>query len=96
MAYEPKGIEFYDAISGRQMLLVAEGESFAGWLCYRHPDGQWVSLRKATNEDRAKLESAQHRVQATKCPHCEKGIIYDAWFDKWFNCSACHGTGFCA
>lgn len=58
MAYEPKGIQFFDAISNRQMLLVAEGEPFAGWLCYRHPDGQWVSLREATNADRAKLASA--------------------------------------
>jgi len=27
------------------------------------------------------------------CPHCENGIVWDAEFDKWFNCSACHGTG---
>jgi len=23
----------------------------AGWLLYRHPDGQWVTLRKATQQD---------------------------------------------
>lgn len=23
----------------------------AGWILYRHPDGQWVTLRKATDED---------------------------------------------
>ena len=23
----------------------------AGWILYRHPDGQWVTLRKATDQD---------------------------------------------
>lgn len=23
----------------------------AGWILYRHPDGQWVTLRKATDAD---------------------------------------------
>lgn len=93
MAYEPKGTRFFDVASNREMLLVAEGESFAGWLCYRHPDGQWVSLRKANKNDLAKLEAAEQSVQADKCPSCKNGIIYDAWFDKWFNCSDCAGTG---
>ena len=26
------------------------------WLFYKHPDGQWVSLRKATDEDLDKLD----------------------------------------
>ncbi len=55
--YEPKGRRFFDTASNREMILVAEGEKFAGWLCYRHPDGQWVSLRKATQDDLVKLES---------------------------------------
>lgn len=53
--YEPHGIRFFDAVSNREMILVADGEPFAGWLCYRHPDGQWVTLRKATEEDRNNL-----------------------------------------
>lgn len=58
MTYEPEGIRFYDGATGREMLLVADGSpSFAGWLCYRHPDGQWVTLRKATAEDRAAVSS---------------------------------------
>lgn len=89
MIYEPEGIRFFDAASKHEMILVAEGEPFAGWLCYRHPDGQWVSLRKATQDDLEKLEAAQER----KCPECENGIIWDAEFDKWFNCSACGGAG---
>ncbi len=56
--WEPKGTRFHDRASGREMLLVAEGESFAGWLCYRHPDGQWVSLRKATPDDLERIWNA--------------------------------------
>jgi hypothetical protein len=47
--YEPHGTRFYDARSGRMMLLVEEpGHPNDGWLCFRHVDGQWVTLRKAT------------------------------------------------
>ena len=50
-AYEPKGVRFYDVISRREMLLVGDGEPMEGWLCFRHPDGQWVTQRLATPED---------------------------------------------
>ena len=51
--YEPKGVRFFDRASGRHMLLVQDpGSGFDGWLCWRHPDGQWVTLRLATSEDR--------------------------------------------
>ena len=50
---EPKGIRFIDKNQG-EMILVSEGE-YEGWLCYRHPDGQWVSLRKATEDDIKKV-----------------------------------------
>jgi hypothetical protein len=53
--FEPKGIKFFDAASNREMILVAEPAHLKGWLCYRHPDGQWVSLRKATEEERTNL-----------------------------------------
>jgi hypothetical protein len=39
------------------MKLVTDGP-FKGWICYKHPDGQWVSLRRATEEDREKLAEA--------------------------------------
>jgi hypothetical protein len=65
--FEPAGTRFFDLATGRHMLLVAEGESHAGWLCYRHPDGQWVTLRKATEEDRAKLAAAPEKELL--CPH---------------------------
>jgi hypothetical protein len=25
------------------------------WVFYKHPDGQWVSMRKATDDDKAKV-----------------------------------------
>lgn len=53
--YEPVGIRFY--ANGRHMLLVEEGE-WAGWLCYRHPEGQWVSLRVATDDDLDRIRAA--------------------------------------
>jgi hypothetical protein len=58
--YEPKGVRFYDVVSKRELLLVAEGEPYAGWLCYRHPDGQWVTLRKATEDDRDRIADAPY------------------------------------
>jgi hypothetical protein len=30
----------------------------AGWILYRHPDGQWVTLRKATDADVEKMSEA--------------------------------------
>ena len=48
--YEPKGVKFYDAASKRVLLLVKEGWA-EGWLCYKHPDGQWVTVREATEKE---------------------------------------------
>jgi len=61
--YLPAGRVFYDVRSGRTMILVEEpGYVFDGWLCYKHPDGQWVSLRKVTEDDRARINAAEaHR-----------------------------------
>ena len=30
----------------------------AGWILYRHPDGQWVTLRKATDADVEEISEA--------------------------------------
>jgi len=50
--YEPSGIRFFDAANNREMLLVQDEKApFNGWLCFRHPDGQWVTLREATQND---------------------------------------------
>lgn len=32
-------------------------------------------------------------IQVDKCPDCEHGIVYDAVFDAWFDCSTCNGAG---
>ena len=53
---KPVGIEFYDANSDRNMILVQEG-SWSGWIAYKHADGQWATLRKATEEDLAKIKN---------------------------------------
>lgn len=52
--FEPCGIRFYDKNYG-EMVLVTKGE-YIGWLCYRHADGQFVTLRKATDEDKKALD----------------------------------------
>lgn len=49
--YEPKGLKFYDKASARYMILVEQGP-YRGWICYKHPDSQWVTLREATEEDK--------------------------------------------
>lgn len=66
--YEPRGTKFLGTmLSGdrgwlrNEVMLVTEDESrpaLRGWILYRHPDGQWVSLRKATDPDFAALDAA--------------------------------------
>ena len=56
VAWEPPGLRFFDNASKREMLLVYDdAPQWAGWLFWRHPDGQWVSLRKATTDDRLRI-----------------------------------------
>lgn len=64
--YEPKGTRFYDIPSGREMVLISDDEPAAhvrGWLCYRHPDGQWVTFRKATDDDRRRIAAGGEGAQ---------------------------------
>jgi hypothetical protein len=63
---EPPGMKFFDAGSEREMILVTGGWC-AGWLCYQHPGGQWVTLREATPEDRRKVEEHE-RVKRDAIP----------------------------
>ena len=48
------------------MVLVTEGPWY-GWLCYRHLEGQWVSLRKATDDDKQRIIAAAASVGVTVC-----------------------------
>jgi hypothetical protein len=59
--YEPKGYPFFDANSGRHCKLVAADEprkELRGWLVWKHPDGQWVTWRKATADDHRRITRA--------------------------------------
>jgi hypothetical protein len=59
-ATPPTPMEFFDFATGRMMQYVSPDAPFwAGWLFYKHPDGQWVSLRKATEEDVARIAALQ-------------------------------------
>jgi hypothetical protein len=58
MNSDPPGLKFFDQKSQRWMKLVYAGHWAAGWIVYKHPDGQWVTLRKATNADLDKINSA--------------------------------------
>lgn len=49
--YEPEGIHFQHGATGKDLLLVTEEGPWKNWICYRHPDGQWVSLRIATKAE---------------------------------------------
>jgi hypothetical protein len=67
--YNPAGLDFYDCASGREMKYVYPDSSHwtAGWLLYKHPDGQWVTLRKATDADISTINravsTAHHKEQ---------------------------------
>ena len=57
--YDPPGLNF--EANGKQMKYCypdCPRESLRGWLLYKHPDGQWVSLRKATDDDLARINAA--------------------------------------
>lgn len=45
--YNPEGPEYFGT-SGRHYKFCTEGHA-VGWVLYKHPDGQWVTLRKMTD-----------------------------------------------
>lgn len=54
-------VTFFDQGSNREMKYVylASKSSWAGWLLYKHPhSGDWVSLRKATEDDIKRINKA--------------------------------------
>jgi len=80
--YTPRGTRFFvpapPEVAGprgsgdvpmREMMLVTNDEPRAylhGWLLYKHLDGQWVTLRKATDDDVARVSQA-----VVDAHHCE-------------------------
>ena len=50
--WRPTGFKFKN--DGEEYILCDGGnrEGLKGWLCYRRPDGQWVTLRECGREER--------------------------------------------
>lgn len=61
MASEPRGPEIFDHTTGRLVKLAMSGP-YEGWLLYKHADGQWVTYRKATRDDRDRINRAYVRA----------------------------------
>lgn len=55
--FEPAGVKFF-SVSRNQECMLCQSGAWSGWILYKHPDGQWVSLRKATDKDMADLHNA--------------------------------------
>jgi hypothetical protein len=51
---EPNGIMFIDKSYGECMLCQDKKSDYDGWFLRRHIDGQWVTMKKA-NEDEVKF-----------------------------------------
>ncbi len=68
-ACNPAGIEFYDNGQNRMLKYVYPTTPHwtAGWLLYQHPDGHWVTLRNATEEDVEAISAA------VVCAHHPRG-----------------------
>ena len=49
--------------NGKEMMYCYpdSNHELAGWILYRHPDGQWVTLRKATDRDICAMSEAVSR-----------------------------------
>ncbi len=62
LTFVPKpSLQFFDAANNREMLYVYPDSQHwtAGRLLYQNPgDGQWVTLRKATDTDLAAINGA--------------------------------------
>jgi len=56
--FDMSGMEFFDVASETEMkyFYPENDHPFAGWIAYKHPDGQWVSLRKASDQDLVRLK----------------------------------------
>lgn len=57
---DPVGLEFFDNATKKRMKYVYPDSKHwaAGWILYKHPDGQWVTLRKATQQDIERISQA--------------------------------------
>lgn len=58
------GISFFDNASKRKMRYIYPdaGHWCAGWIVVQNPSGEWMTLRKATDEDVAAISGAVVRA----------------------------------
>jgi hypothetical protein len=61
-----------------------------GWVYYKHPDGQWVTLRKATPDELYRAERTIARRAEDICTGCN-GTGWDKDFDRTCDCSTPSG-----
>ena len=52
--------DLQEIISGQYAVCIKPGHRWYGWFFFRHPDGQWVSFRKATA---AELETIGNEIE---------------------------------
>ena len=52
-----EGTKFYYEALGKEMLLISKG-AWKGWIAWKHPDGQWVTVRMATHDDISRINAA--------------------------------------
>lgn len=57
---DPMGLEFFDNATKKRMKYVYPDTKHwtAGWILYKHPEGKWVTLRKATDDDITRISQA--------------------------------------
>lgn len=49
---------------GRHAIELDATSRYFGWVFYRHPDGQWVTLRKATDAEIVAARAAKEGTRA--------------------------------
>ena len=77
-------IEFYDQATRRTMKLDYFPGTKDTWLFFRHPDGQWVSLRRTSESDLDALEQAQGDFA--------RGGRVSSWLQPGTGCNRTIGT----
>jgi hypothetical protein len=60
--------DFDDQKSERPMRYIhaSNDHALANWILWQHPDGQWVTLREATEDDLAGIDELQANRAATR------------------------------
>lgn len=100
--YKPRGPRYFDKTSGAHFILADESEprlSIRGWLFYQHPDGQWVSVRKATEADldaiykcacgHPRSQHPRDRGCETQSCKCSRFCVTHTNTETVMQCSAC-------